>query len=109
MNVEPQIRILPKNLSDFAIRVYGTESQNRELREQLIKLLAACEKARTGGGMNRQEDVAHYTAQILLSLDMLGGGSAFWSKVADHATEQIHQLAACMACHGFSEPGGECE
>lgn len=102
--METRIHVLPQPLSEFAIRVYGTEQQHRELRDQLLTVLTLADATRTRP--NRTDELAEAVADALVTMDTLYQ-APFWAAVGRHTDNAVNKLAACMACHGYHDEEGE--
>lgn len=102
--MDTHIHVLPRPLSEFAIRVYGTEQQHRELRDQFLKALALADATRTRP--SRTDELAKAVADALVTLDTLYQ-EPFWDAVGKHIGNAANKLAACMACHGYHDAEGD--
>ena len=100
----PRIHVMPQPLSKFAIHVYGTEQQHRELRDQLLTVLTLADATRTRPDLT--DELAKAVADVLVTLDMLYQ-EPFWTAVGRHTDDAVNTLAACMACHGYHDEEGE--
>ena len=98
--MDARIHVLPQPLSEFAIRVYGTEQQHRELRDQLLTVLTLADATRTRP--NRTDELAEAVADALVTMDTLYQ-EPFWDTVGKHLVNAANKLAACMACHGYHD------
>ena len=100
----PHISVLPQPLSEYAIRVYGTERQHRELRDQLLRVLTVADATRTRP--SRTDELAEAVADALVTMDTLYQ-EPFWAAVGKHLQDAANQLTACMACQGYHDTEGE--
>ena len=100
----PQIRVLPQRLSEFTIRVFGTERHHQELRDNLLHVLTLADA--TSSHPSRTEDLAEAVAEMLITLDTLYQES-FWRDVEKYIARDCNRLTAAMICQGYHDPEGD--
>ena len=99
----PQIRLLPNRLSEFAIRIFGTEWRHRELHEQLLNVLTLADATRKHPCCT--EELAEAVGEVLITLDTLHH-EPFWRDVEKYVARDASRLTAAMICQGYHDPEG---